>query len=81
MESIVPSIVGSLASTVLGNMFGGDEKPSTPAPPAPSEPTVMPTADDESVKQAKRRSIAAQVARRGRASTILTDTESEKLGG
>ena len=41
----------------------------------------MPTADDAAVKNAKRKSIAAQVARRGRASTILSDSGSETLGG
>lgn len=40
---------------------------------------VMPTADGSSVQAAKQASIAEQVARRGRASTILTQP-SEKLG-
>lgn len=77
---ILGSLLGGVASAFVGNLFGGD-KQSTPAPPAPSEPTVMPTADDAAVKNAKRKSIAAQVARRGRASTILSDSESETLGG
>lgn len=77
---IMGSIFGSLASSVIGSIFSKD-KESTPAPPAPSEPTVMPTADDAAVKNAKRKSIAAQVARRGRASTILSDSGSETLGG
>lgn len=39
-----------------------------------AEPTpTMPTPDDETVRNARRRSIAGQLARRGRASTILTD--------
>jgi hypothetical protein len=51
--------------------------------PALSTPTIMPVPDDQAVQQAKRRSIAAQMARRGRASTILTDSQSsgETLGG
>ena len=51
--------------------------------PALSTPTIMPVPDDQAVQQAKRRSIAAQMARRGRASTILTDGQSsgETLGG
>lgn len=35
---------------------------------------ALPTADDESVRRARRRSRAAQLARRGRQSTILTDS-------
>lgn len=35
---------------------------------------VIPAANDEAVRRAKERSIASQIRRRGRASTILTDT-------
>jgi len=35
---------------------------------------VIPLADDITVKQTRRRSIASQMRRRGRSSTILTDT-------
>lgn len=35
---------------------------------------VMPVADNEAVRRAKRRSISGQMRRRGRASTILTDS-------
>ena len=35
---------------------------------------LMPLGDDASVRRARRRSISAQMRRRGRASTILTDT-------
>lgn len=42
---------------------------------------ALPTADDEATKRARRRSIAAQLRRRGRASTILTDSgASDALG-
>lgn len=37
-------------------------------------PAVMPTVDDEATRRARRRSIASTMARRGRASTILTDS-------
>jgi hypothetical protein len=37
---------------------------------------VIPTADDQAVKDARRRSITAQLRRRGRASTILTGDSS-----
>lgn len=71
------------------SIFGGAEEPvrqaAAPAP-APIEPPVfepppvMPTADDDAVKRAKKKSIAAQVARRGRASTILTQND-DAVGG
>jgi len=59
-----------------------DDQPKV-EPPAVTQPNVMPVPDDQAVQQAKRRSIAAQMARRGRASTILTDSQSsgETLGG
>ena len=42
----------------------------------------MPTADSDAVAAAKKKSIIEQMASRGRASTILTDTAgSDKLGG
>jgi hypothetical protein len=37
--------------------------------------------DAKAQEEARRRSIAEQSARKGRASTILTDTASSKLGG
>lgn len=50
--------------------------------PPPSDPTPMPLPDDAAAAEARRRSIAGQIARRGRASTILTmdDGLSDKLG-
>ena len=58
------------------------ESPQVDPPPV-TPPTVMPTPDDKAIQDAKRRSIAAQMARRGRASTILTGNQSggETLGG
>lgn len=44
-----------------------------------SSPQVMPLPDDEKVKLARKRSLAQQMARGGRAATILTDT-SDTLG-
>ncbi len=53
------------------------ELQSAAAQPKP----VIPAANDDAVKRAKERSIAAQLRRRGRASTILTDTgNSDALG-
>lgn len=73
----------------IGKLFGGgyDEPPPAPTPaptPAPKvePPPVMPQVNDEEVKRAKRRSLAAQQARRGRQSTILTsaDEAADTLG-
>lgn len=47
-------------------LFGGGKKK-----PAQAE-AVMPFADDEAVRLAKKRSIAAQMRRGGRSSTMLT---------
>ena len=62
---------------LAGALFGGGKK--TPAP-VPAPELVMPIADDEAVKRARKRSIAAQLQRGGRESTILT-TGSDSLGG
>lgn len=72
---------------IFGGLFGGDDDPAPapspdaiahPTPPPPVEPPpVMPTANDEDVKKAKRRSLATQQARKGRQSTILTSADDE----
>lgn len=56
----------------IGNLFGGGDNP--PAPPAPvvTPVTPIPLPDDQAVADAKRRSIAAQMQRSGRQSTLLT---------
>lgn len=71
--------VGKLAGGVVGGvigskLFGGKKKAAKDG-----GPIVMPLPDDEAVKLAKRRSIAAQMGRGGRSSTILSDGDS--LGG
>lgn len=65
-------IVSNFFDSILG---GREERPAIPPPPVFEPPPVMPTSDDEAVKASKRRSIAGQVARRGRQSTILTQNE------
>lgn len=59
--------------------FGKDKKKEAAPAPTPG-PVVMPLADDEAVKLARKRSIAAQMKRGGRQSTMLTSS-SETLGG
>lgn len=64
-----------LAGAILG---GGKKKKAEPVPER--EPQVMPMADDEAVRRARRRSILEQRSRSGRSSTMLTG-DSESLGG
>ena len=89
MAAALPTILASVAGAFVTNLLKEEAPQAQQAPdavPAAPPPTVepvpeMPTPDDAQAKAAKRRSIAAQMARRGRASTILTDTTTEKLGG
>lgn len=60
-----------------GLLLGGKKRADTP-PPSPTTPTVMPTADDEKVRLARKRSIVSQLGRKGRESTMLSGG---KLGG
>jgi hypothetical protein len=86
MGSVVRSVtktIGKVAASVLGL-----EPPANPpavqqvldSPPAVTPPTPMPTPNDDAVMAAKRKSIADQRQRRGRASTILT-AANDTLGG
>jgi hypothetical protein len=50
-----------------------------PKRPDLPKPTAMP--DPLAVEEARKRSLIEQMARRGRASTILTDSAGDKLGG
>jgi hypothetical protein len=77
-EWLAPSVMHdpiAKKDPILGSLFG--KKPSAPpvAPPAP-----MPAMNDEEMRKARQRQIAAAQARGGRASTILTDEKSDKLG-
>jgi hypothetical protein len=73
---------GATLLSPIGSILGlGDKKAAPAAVPAPAAaPRVMPLADDEAVKRARKASIVRQQQRGGRASTILTGG-SEKLGG
>ena len=65
----------------ITDMFGGGAPAQVSAAvPAVTPPVPMP--DIKGNKDAKRRSIAEQLRRQGRASTILTDqSQSDTLGG
>ena len=60
----------------VAGAFGGKKK----AKVAEEGPKVMPLADDSAVLQARKKSIAAQIQRSGRTSTMLTN-DSDTLGG
>lgn len=82
--SVLPSLFSGVASSLIGSLFGGKSEAQTaaaPPPPTPEAPTPMPTADDAAAKEAKRRAVVAQIARRGRASTILTGDDSQQAMG
>ena len=55
-------------------LFGGAPKPQKVKYPALPPPAVMPTADDDAVKEAQRRAAAERQRASGRYSTILTDS-------
>ena len=64
---------------LAGALFGKSGKKKEAPAPAPAGPTIMPLPDDERVRLAKKRSIIAQMSRRGRDSTILVP--GDRLGG
>ena len=70
---------GSLLGGVVGKALFGKKKAGSAA--ADTGPTTMPLPDDEKIKAARKRAIAAQMQRGGRSSTILTDGTGGTLGG
>lgn len=70
--------IGAMAYTALN-------KPKTPPPPAPVATPLAPTMDSTTILNSQQRAAAAQQARGGRASTILSTntspTDNGKLGG
>lgn len=85
MEGIVSSVLGSVASAVVSNIFSdkppqGKRASSIPTPPAPVAPTAMPTPDNASMQAAREKQMAVQMRQNlSRASTILTSKD-DKLG-
>ena len=56
-------------------LFGGGSAPKPISVKAiEPKPVTMPTPDDTAAREARRKLIAAQASRGGRASTILTDS-------
>lgn len=64
---------GIAGGSILNSALNKPSAPTVTAPP------VMPTPDDDAMRRARRRSLAAQLGRRGRQSTILSQGD-ETLG-
>ena len=62
--------------TVTDKQIEEFKTPDPAAAPAPVKESVMPIADSEEIKKKKRRSIAEQKQRQGRASTFMTSNDS-----
>lgn len=80
--AILPWISAAASAVTLVKGLSGSDKQSAPAAapaPAVTAPTKVPVPED-SGKAAQKASIAEQMRRRGRASTILTDTAGDTLG-
>lgn len=78
MADQIIKTVGGVVGSVLGI------SPKAPAPPVLEAPKALPTMDTAAVAEAKRKAIAAQQARGGRASTFLSTPSAtgttDKLG-
>lgn len=79
---LIAAVAGPLLSSALSK--GNDSSSAAAAVPAPvaAAPAAIPASEDATAAAAKRASLAEQVTRRGRASTILTDNNdaTESLG-
>jgi hypothetical protein len=77
--AIGATILGGVTGAVVARRAQGGATPEPPPPPPP--PTPMPTPGDDQSAAAQRRALAAQMGRRGRQSTILSQPDSsDKLG-
>jgi len=79
IEGTILGPVGQVAGTLAGAKSDIERSAASKIPPV-QKPLQVPTIDSQAVQDAKRRSLLAQIARRGRASTILTSQTSDKLG-
>lgn len=72
------ALTGAAGGAAVGSALNPAKMPDVPALAA--TPT-MPTMDSAGVAQARRLSIAQQMAQGGRSSTILSQAQSQTLGG
>src|SRR6266403_847995 len=79
--AVIGGPAGAAVGFGLGTGVGGAlQKPNIPAPPALPPPVTQPPPIDQTQLQ-QQQSLAAQIARRGRASTVLTNQPDQaKLG-
>lgn len=82
IDPVTLTAIGAVLSGGSALMGILDRPDKSGGQPPPVEPAT-PLPDEEAMKKARRRSITAQMARRGRASTILTNQDSggDALGG
>lgn len=95
LEAVIPAIVSAAevagpaiaaaapavgAATSIAGLVMANKSRRSPAMPALEKPAAMPAPDDDAMKAAKRRSIAALMNRSGRQSTFLSDPIGETLG-
>jgi len=74
--SMATSVVGSVAASVIGSMLSDDEDE-----PEPQKAPLMPDADDEAARMARKRAIYQRLSKdQGRASTIMSDSAGDTLG-
>lgn len=59
----------------MSGLFGGGDAPAPQPLPIPAPPKATPMVDETAVARKKKMTIAAQQSRGGRASTILSDSE------
>lgn len=72
------TVVSAVAAGAAGAATSAALAPSPSAAPAVKPPVPMP--DQRAIATARRRSLAEQMTRRGRASTILSDNGGDTLG-
>jgi len=75
MGGVAETILGAVASTVIGGLFGKKDKA-----PTVDKPKEAPVPDDKSMLRARERDMQRRYAGRGRASTMLADQQTNKLG-
>ena len=81
--AIAIGVASAAAGAVISSVLAPSPKtPTLPAAPVASTPTTMPTTDSSAVQAAQTKALQDQIATRGRASTILSQTgTTDKLGG
>lgn len=80
-DAALKAVGQGIGLTAAQTLMGALAKPkATPQAPGVPQAAVMPTADSAAIQQAQTNAIISQMARTGRASTIMTDNGSNKLG-